>query len=56
MSQSGSPGGTNIAITIAPTGDIAAVTYEVDLGCGDATTTKRYGLTTSGTSVFVVNM
>jgi hypothetical protein len=56
MSKSGSGGGTNLAITIAPTGDLTAVAFEVDLGCANLTTTKRYQLTTSGTSVFVVSL
>ena len=54
MSHDGFGGQTQFSITIAPDGSGTPITLEVDLGCGAATTTKRYSISVAGTGTYVV--
>jgi hypothetical protein len=56
MSQTGAGGGTDFAINIRPDGSGAAIDFEVDGGCGGATTTKHYRASFNGTGYTVVDL
>ena len=44
-------GGTQLTITLIPDGSGADILVDVDLGCGGATTTKHYRITSDGSTV-----
>jgi hypothetical protein len=56
MSQTGAGGGTAFNITIRPDGSGVSIDFEVDVGCGGATATKRYRASFNGSGYTVVDL
>jgi hypothetical protein len=55
-SQGGAGGGTHVQITIRPDGSGGPIEFEIDLGCGDAATTKHYRASYNGYGYPVVDL